>query len=549
MKRTLLILWLLLSLLLGSFPVSAEAEAASSPAEEIVNGIIRYQLQTNGVDTLPQWLECIATKNAGVSAEWYVLAFSQNGTYDCSAYEEALLDYAETHTVNAVGRQKYALCLAAIGSTDSYIREVMQNSIGKQGIMSRIFGLHLLNNGYSADTVSADTVIRALLDAQGEDGGWALQPKAAGDVDISAMALQALAPHRTNPAVTEAITRGLTFLSQRQTGEGDFLSYGVCNPESTAQVILALTALGIDSETDARFIKGGNRLFDVLTRYRLSDGSFCHTLGGTANDNATAQVLQAAVAYLRFQQGQPSFYLLDHAAPDRLEALPDMPVTEQTDASSPPTTPSITTDCTEEITVTAAPTDAAPSLRWTLCTVTVAIGLLAVLILSLCGKAHRKNLLAVLGFTVAVAVFFGISDIRTPDEYYGETVDKDNPIGTVTLAIRCDTVIGLSDAPHIPADGVLLPTTEFVIEEGDTVCDLLMEAAQAYRIPVENNGTAAMAYIVGIGHLYEFDFGDLSGWIYRVNGTDTSVGCSDYRLADGDTVVWHYTLRYGHDIE
>ena len=66
---------------------------------------------------------------------------------------------------------------------------------------------------------------------------------------------------------------------------------------------------------------------------------------------------------------------------------------------------------------------------------------------------------------------------------------------------------------------------------------------------MENNGTAELAYISGINYLYEFDYGDLSGWIFKVNGVESSVGCSSFVLSDGDVIEWCYTLNYGKDIE
>lgn len=49
-------------------------------------------------------------------------------------------------------------------------------------------------------------------------------------------------------------------------------------------------------------------------------------------------------------------------------------------------------------------------------------------------------------------------------------------------------------------------------------------------------------YIEGIEHLYEFDVGPQSGWVYTVNGQNISTGCNLYHLQDGDTVAWNYTV-------
>ena len=50
-------------------------------------------------------------------------------------------------------------------------------------------------------------------------------------------------------------------------------------------------------------------------------------------------------------------------------------------------------------------------------------------------------------------------------------------------------------------------------------------------------------YIEGINHLYEFDCGEQSGWMYKVNEWFPNYGCSSYELSDGDVIVWCYTCK------
>ena len=66
---------------------------------------------------------------------------------------------------------------------------------------------------------------------------------------------------------------------------------------------------------------------------------------------------------------------------------------------------------------------------------------------------------------------------------------------------------------------------------------------------MEKSGAEGMIYIVGLGYIYEFEFGDLSGWKYYVNGVSPSVGCDQYTLKDGDSIKWLYSLELGNDIE
>ncbi|MBQ9471715.1 MAG: DUF4430 domain-containing protein, partial [Ruminococcus sp.] len=65
--------------------------------------------------------------------------------------------------------------------------------------------------------------------------------------------------------------------------------------------------------------------------------------------------------------------------------------------------------------------------------------------------------------------------------------------------------------------------------------------------PIDNTGAQGAAYIAGINYLYEFDYGDLSGWMYRVNGVLPEVGCQSYTVSDGDEIEWLYTTNIGKD--
>ena len=118
------------------------------------------------------------------------------------------------------------------------------------------------------------------------------------------------------------------------------------------------------------------------------------------------------------------------------------------------------------------------------------------------------------------------------------------------MEIRCDTVAGAED--YLPQDGVILAKTSISAYEGDSAFDVLRETARVYHIPVEYEGTAAgdeFAYIEGIAYLYEYDHGELSGWIFLVNGETPNVGCGAYRVADGDEIVWYYSKELGRDVK
>ncbi len=494
----------LLSLLLAFAPAVGAAENVDALAE----GILAYKVTKSGAKDAVDWAQHILPSQMGAGGEWYAIALSQTGGCELTAAHAALLDYVGSAKVRAAStRQKYALALLATGGMADFVDATLADSFGKQGVMSWAWGLHLLNNGCTAE-YTAQEVIKTLLELRKADGGWAITGNAA-DPDATAMVLQALAPHREDPEIARAIDGAVTLLSRMQQDSGGFQSYGVENAESAAQVIIALCALEIDPFADARFIKNGATLLDALRLFRSDDGSFCHEKGGAGNENATAQAFLALTAYQRFRAGEGSLYLLDgDAIPGQMHA----------------------------------------SWGWQPIAAAVIGGAAAIacILLLAMGKRHPKNFLAVALIAAALVAAVFMLDFQSAEDYYSVTAVKQNPIGQVTLTIRCDAVAGR--APHIPADGVILPATVLPIAEGDTVYTVLNDAARAHGLHMEGSGAPGMMYIHGIGNLYEFDFGDLSGWLYMVNGETFSLGCDQYALQPGDAVEWRYTLEMGRDI-
>jgi hypothetical protein len=124
------------------------------------------------------------------------------------------------------------------------------------------------------------------------------------------------------------------------------------------------------------------------------------------------------------------------------------------------------------------------------------------------------------------------------------------------LSVRCDTVLSNLAllAPEkremVPADGVIFPAAEVTFHEGESVFDLLRREMRLAGIHMEftNVPLYNSAYIEGINNFYEFDAGELSGWMYKVNGWFPNYGCSRYLLRAGDEVEWIYTCDLGADI-
>ena len=127
---------------------------------------------------------------------------------------------------------------------------------------------------------------------------------------------------------------------------------------------------------------------------------------------------------------------------------------------------------------------------------------------------------------------------------------------TCTFSIRCDTLLDNMDALDaekrelVPEDGVVLPAVEATFYEGESVFDVLRRETKRAGIHMEYVDTPIYnsAYIEGIGNLYEFDCGERSGWMYKVNDWFPNYGSSRYVLADKDVVLWVYTCDLGTDV-
>ena len=141
------------------------------------------------------------------------------------------------------------------------------------------------------------TFINEILACQKEDGAFALDPGFGGDVDITAMVLQALAPYKNEPSVKIAIESALGWISSQLTDECKYISYNSDSVESIAQTILALCALGIDPVKDERFVRGGVSLLDSMNDYRTIDGLYIHSTSDSEHSMlSTYQALLALEA-------------------------------------------------------------------------------------------------------------------------------------------------------------------------------------------------------------------------------------------------------------
>lgn len=139
----------------------------------------------------------------------------------------------------------------------------------------------------------------------------------------------------------------------------------------------------------------------------------------------------------------------------------------------------------------------------------------------------------------------------TPPTTTPETSPPASGGGSCTITIRCDTILSnMGDlepgkAEFVPEDGVILYPVTVEFESGETVFDVLKRVCDIAGIQLEYSWTPLYDsyYIEGINNLYEFDCGNESGWMYKVNGWFPNYGCSSYTLEDGDVIVWAYTCQ------
>ena len=289
-----------------------------------------------------------------VGGEWAVLALARAGytvpdMYVANYYANAV-QYIRQHinekgqldASKATDNARLILALTAIGKDVTHVAghnlltalsdlDYLKN----QGINGPVWALIALNaHQYAIPTLrgsgtqaTRENILASILDMQLKDGGWTFFGEEP-DPDMTGMALQALAPYyKTNAAVQTAVDKALARLSAMQLANGGFSSWGSANSESTAQVITALTALGIDPTTDARFVKANGNPVSALLTFALEDGGFKHTLDESGlNGMATEQDVYALVAYARFLNRKTSLYDMSDV---ELHTEPDAPNPEE----------------------------------------------------------------------------------------------------------------------------------------------------------------------------------------------------------------------------
>ncbi|MBQ8910125.1 MAG: DUF4430 domain-containing protein [Oscillospiraceae bacterium] len=178
-------------------------------------------------------------------------------------------------------------------------------------------------------------------------------------------------------------------------------------------------------------------------------------------------------------------------------------------------------------------------------------------------KISNIIMVALIAVILITGVCIALSLQKKPEEsllgsdFKSAEIPNETGENTCTITILCDTVLAHPDqlnqakAPYVPADGVVLAKTTVAFTTGESVFDVLQRTCQKGNIQLEYSWTPIYDsyYVEGINHLYEFDCGPESGWMYKVGGSFPNYGCSSYEVQSGDDIVWCYTcVRLGTDV-
>lgn len=451
--------------------------------------------------------------------------------------------------------------------------------VKKQGSNGPIWALLAVDSG-NYEYTKREQLIEAILDERTTDGGWLISGTTA-DPDMTAMAIQALAPYYDDehPEVIAAIDKALDLLSDMQNDDGGFSSWGKPNCESAAQVVVALSTLGLDANTDSRFVKNGYSVLDNLLTYEQEDGSFQHTADGSGDNQMSAeQGTYALVAYDRYVKKAKTLYDMtdvvkreDASAQEVIVMIKNLyPVDENSyDAIAEARNAynKLSSADKEKVTNYDTLTAAEDAYKAILSErQTERYKELKAYYDELLndktkkyGNAAKKKLQSILQ-TAQKDMNAAVSCERVEDIFQKAKSDLDavKP-GDIEVtfrligALEATKDVDLTTDSYLPEYVTWVPTTTYALQENATVYDLFTEAmkdAGLRYVGAENNyvSTIYAPSCMGGYALSEFTNGKKSGWMYTVNGKHPNQGLKNWTLNDGDVVIWHYVNDYSCEV-
>lgn len=516
---------------------TAFSAPAESGWEDRAQECLGYFMRQRGAEDFWDGLDSGATDWA---AYCYARLYGADGAEEYAQSVERHVGelYSAGGFVRPTEYQRAAICITVTGGNPSLAARLGAfgcEILDRQGFNAYIWALIALNvtgiQPPEGAANTADTLTEYLIAHQHADGSFALMGDG-GDVDITAAAVYALAG-TDSPGAAEAAQRGADWLA----GFDSYSTMGVRNCESTAQAVIALSAAGRRESAEKAAAQ--------LEEYRREGGGYAHLPDGEVNQMATAQTLEAFTALALAERGGSLFgeYSGAAAEPDGAESTAESAEI-----------PTLTAESTAESGIQPGNT-AQGGLTGTHIRIIISavLGAAAVACGILFAFRRKKALIPAAALLAALAGGVWLLDIRTPEEYYSES--GGGPV-RVTVLAECSTVLSHMDIidpavnpPEVvPEDGVIIARCEVSLPEGATAFDALTAAARKQRVRVDYTGSAYGTYVRGIGYVTEFGFGELSGWMYTVNGEFPDVSVSDRVLGSGDVVEFRYTCDLGRDV-
>ena len=532
--------------------------------------------------------------NENTGAEWAILSAARFGC-DSAAYKnEWYAPYADNLAAllkrnggkfsESTNYERVVLALTALGqdamhykangTTYDLVTPLTEKTGGVykatvKGTTSTAFAIIALDSRpYSPENrAAAAEMVAYLVGERMANGAWyaTKDKKDEADVDATAMVLTALARHRSESGVEAAITEALRWLAGVQGTKG----YGTT--ESNAQVVVALSALGIDCTT-GDFVKGSSNPLTALLSTQLPSGGFMHASSSVGeNAMSTEQAAYALVAYYRFKHSQNSLFNMS----DAVDLLP-----KDTGAA----------DVVRMIEELGTVTDCKRSTYLAIAAIEAAYDRLT--------DAQRENVTNYQEFLRQKARFqmlleeYRTARLKELEDYYGKlkqsdyTTDQWNKIteayrtgraaiSSAQYAEQADAALSTAKADmdaYVKGDTIevsfrligdfpesytsdhlgyvnWIETESYTLKTGSTVYDLFTTALK--QAGLSSTG-AEKGYVRSItapavlgGYtLSEFDNGSGSGWMFTVNGTHGNSALTDHVLKNGDRVVWHYVDNY-----
>ena len=534
-----------------------------------------------------------------VSGEWAVLGLARGNASVTNSYYDGYYDRVVAYVKENINsneqldsnksteNSRIILALTAIGedptSVGGHNLLTALNDltfVKKQGSNGPIWALLAVDSG-NYEYTKRSQLIEAILADRTEDGGWTYGEGGA-DADMTAMAIQALAPYNDDehPAVKSAISTALNLLSGMQNDDGGFSSMGYRNCESSAQVVVALSALRLDANTDSRFVKNGYSVLDNLLSYEQEDGSFWHLLDGSqgVNQMSAEQGTYALVAYDRHVKGKHSLYDMtdvvkreDASAQEVIDMINRIGTVDEFSydyiADARNAYDKLSAEDRAKVTNYKTLTDAEKAYSEILKQKQAdQYKLLKEHYDQLLndstkkyGTAAKKKLLSILQ-TAQKDMNAAVSCERVIAIYDKAIADLDavKP-GDISVtfrlvgALEATQDVDLTNDSYLPEYVTWIPTTTYALQENATVYDLYTEAmteAGLRSIGADNNyvKTIYAPSCLGGYALSEFTNGKRSGWMYTVNGSHPNQGLKYWELKDGDVVIWHYVNDYAHEV-